>query len=69
MFKEFRAEIENQLDKPIKVIRSNRGSEYLLGDFKDYLTEKWDYILLDCTWSTTAKWCCRKKEYDSFRYG
>ena len=38
-FKEFKAEVENQLGKCIKVIRSNRGGEYLLGDFKDYLTE------------------------------
>ena len=38
-FKEFRAEVENQLSKSIKAIRSDRGGEYLLGDFKDYLTE------------------------------
>ena len=38
-FKEFRAEVENQLGKRIKAIRSNRGGEYLLGDFKDYLTQ------------------------------
>ena len=37
-FKEFRAEVENQLGKRIKAIRSDRGGEYLLGDFKDYLT-------------------------------
>ena len=39
MFKEFKAEVENQLGKCIKTIRSDRGGEYLLGDFKDYLTE------------------------------
>ena len=38
-FKEFRAEVENQLGKRIKAIRSDRGREYLLGVFKDYLTE------------------------------
>ena len=37
-FKEFRAEVENQLGKRIKTIRSDRGGEYL-GDFKDYLTQ------------------------------
>ena len=37
-FKEFRAEVENQLGK-LKVIRSYRGGEYLLGDFKDYLIQ------------------------------
>ena len=38
-FKEFRAEVENQLGKRIKAIRSECGGEYLLGDFKDYLTQ------------------------------
>ena len=38
-FKEFRAEVENQLGKHIRAIRSDRGGEYLLGDFKDYLTQ------------------------------
>ena len=38
-FKKFRAEVENQLGKCIKAIRSDRGGEYLLGNFKDYLTE------------------------------
>ena len=38
-FKEFRAEFENQLGKHIKAIRLDCGGEYLLGDFKDYLTE------------------------------
>ena len=37
-FKEFRAKVENQLGKRIKAIRSNRGGEYLLRDFKDYFT-------------------------------
>ena len=38
-FKEFKAEVENQLGKSIKAIRSDHGGEYLLGDFKDYLIE------------------------------
>ena len=38
-FKEFRAEVENQLGKCIKTIRSDWGGKYLLGDFKDYLTQ------------------------------
>ena len=38
-FKEFRAEVENQLGKRIKASWSDRGDEYLLGDFKDYLTQ------------------------------
>ena len=31
--------VENQLGKCIKAIRFDRGSEYLIGDFKDYLIE------------------------------
>ena len=38
-FKEFRAEVENQLGKRINAIQFDRGGEYLLGDFKDYLTQ------------------------------
>ena len=38
-FNEFMAEVENQLGKHIKAIRSDRGGKYLLGDFKDYLTQ------------------------------
>ena len=37
--KEFRAKVENQLGKRIKTIRFDRGGKYLLGDFKDYLTQ------------------------------
>ena len=38
-FKEFRAEVENQLGKRIKAIQFDHGGEYLLGDFKDYLIQ------------------------------
>ena len=38
-FKVFWAKVENQLGKRIKAIRSYQGGEYLLGDFKDYLTQ------------------------------
>ena len=38
-FKELKAEAENQLGKRIKAIRSDRSGEYLIGDFKDYLTQ------------------------------
>ncbi|KAH9734858.1 Integrase catalytic domain-containing protein [Citrus sinensis] len=38
-FKEYRAETEKQLDKNIKKLQSDRGSEFLSGDFKEYLVE------------------------------
>ena len=38
-FKEYRGETEKQLDKNIKKLRSDRGDEFLSGDFKEYLVE------------------------------
>ena len=38
-FKEFRAEAEKQLGKSIKILRSDRGGEYLSADFMGYLSE------------------------------
>ena len=38
-FKEFRHEVEKQTGKPIKVLRSDRGGEYLSREFLDYLKE------------------------------
>ena len=38
-FKEFKNEVENQLNKKIKVLRSDRGGEYLSHEFGDYLRE------------------------------
>ncbi|KAL0285850.1 UNVERIFIED_CONTAM: Transposon Ty1-BL Gag-Pol polyprotein [Sesamum angustifolium] len=36
-FKEFRLEVENQIDRKIKTLQSDRSGEYLSGEFKDYL--------------------------------
>ena len=38
-FKEFRTESEKQLGKSLKVLRSNRGGEYMDSEFTDYLIE------------------------------
>ena len=38
-FKEFKHEVENQLGKKIKVLRSDRGGEYLSIEFNNYLKE------------------------------
>ncbi|KAK8923669.1 hypothetical protein KSP39_PZI019346 [Platanthera zijinensis] len=38
-FKEFKNEVENQLGKRVKALRSNRGGEYLSHEFRDYLKE------------------------------
>ncbi|KAL0311605.1 UNVERIFIED_CONTAM: Retrovirus-related Pol polyprotein from transposon TNT 1-94 [Sesamum angustifolium] len=38
-FKEFRLEVENQTGRKIKTLQSDRGGEYLSGEFVDYLKE------------------------------
>ncbi|GJU52630.1 putative RNA-directed DNA polymerase [Tanacetum coccineum] len=38
-FKVFKAEVELQLGKKIKALRSDKGGEYLSQEFKDYLSE------------------------------
>ena len=38
-FKEFKNEVENQLNKKIKVLRSDRGGEYLSTEFASYLRD------------------------------
>ena len=39
-FKEFQNEVQYQLDKKIKALRSDRGGEYLSQSFNDYLRER-----------------------------
>ncbi|KAL0416234.1 UNVERIFIED_CONTAM: Retrovirus-related Pol polyprotein from transposon TNT 1-94 [Sesamum latifolium] len=38
-FKEYRLEVENQTGRKIKALQSDRGGEYLSGEFIDYLKE------------------------------
>ena len=38
-FKKFRHEVKKQTEKPLKALRSDRGGEYLSGEFLDYLKE------------------------------
>jgi hypothetical protein len=38
-FKIYKAEVENQLERKIKRVRSNRGGEYLSKDFGEYCAE------------------------------
>ncbi|KAL0453971.1 UNVERIFIED_CONTAM: hypothetical protein Slati_1375200 [Sesamum latifolium] len=38
-FKEYRLKVENQTGRKIKALRSDRGREYLSGEFLDYLKE------------------------------
>ena len=38
-FKEFKAQVENQIRKSIKTLRSDRGGEYLSTEFIEFLKE------------------------------
>jgi len=38
-FKTYKAEVENQLERKIKCLRSNRGGEYFSSDFSDFCVE------------------------------
>ena len=38
-FKEYKAEVEKQLGRSIKILRLNRGGEYLNHEFKSFLKE------------------------------
>jgi transposase InsO family protein len=38
-FKIYKAEVENQLEKKIKRVRSDRGGEYLSNEFSEYCAE------------------------------
>ncbi|KAL0386100.1 UNVERIFIED_CONTAM: Transposon Ty1-BL Gag-Pol polyprotein [Sesamum radiatum] len=46
-FKEYRLEVENQTGHKIKALRSDRGGEYLSGEFIDYLKENENYLSVD----------------------
>jgi len=47
MFKDFKAEVENQTNKRIKALRSNYGGKYLSQEFEDFL--KVSSIISQCT--------------------
>ena len=42
-FKVYKAEIENQLEKKIKRLWSDRGGEYLSNEFSEFLRGAWNY--------------------------
>jgi hypothetical protein len=39
-FKTYKAEVENQLERKIKQLRSDCGGEYFSGDFSDFCVER-----------------------------
>ena len=53
-FKEFQNEVQNQLDKKIKILRSDRDRKYLSKEFSDHL--KICGIISQLTPPYTPKW-------------
>ncbi|KAL0293215.1 UNVERIFIED_CONTAM: Transposon Ty2-OR2 Gag-Pol polyprotein [Sesamum radiatum] len=54
-FKEYRLEVENQTSRKIKALRSDRGGEYLSGEFIDYSKREWDSLSVDSSWDATTQ--------------
>nr|GEV95121.1 Pol polyprotein [Tanacetum cinerariifolium] len=46
MFKTYKAEVENQLDKKIKILRSDRGGEYEYNDFSEFCSTFDDMLIM-----------------------
>ena len=61
-FKEFQSEVQNQLGKKIKFLRSDRGGEYMSHEFDDHLKELWDSSSTHSAGNATEKWCVGKAE-------
>ena len=57
MFQHFKNEVENQLDRKIKVIRSDRGGEYEV-PFGDFCSQHGIIHQTTAPYSTSAKWGC-----------
>ena len=55
-FKEFKSKVQNQLGKNIKILRSDRGGEYLSQEFDNHLKECG--IVSQLTPSGTPQWNC-----------
>ncbi|KAJ9561697.1 hypothetical protein OSB04_006857 [Centaurea solstitialis] len=67
-FKEFQNEVQNQLDRKIKFLRSDRGGEYLSQEFDNHLMECGIVLQLTPHVYTSDEWCVRKEESYFTRY-
>jgi hypothetical protein len=61
-FQEFKALVENQTGKKIKVLRSDNGGEYTSKDFDAFCREAGIKRELDSALQPTTKWGCREEE-------
>ena len=61
-FKEFKALIENHIEKKIKTFRSDNGEEFTSNEFKELCKDSGIKRELSHSLSSTTKWDCRKEE-------
>ena len=64
LFKVFKALVENQSGRKIKVLRSDNGGEYVKFEFINYCADAAFYPL-----HTTTEWCCWEEEQITDRDG
>ena len=53
-FKEFKALVEKQSGYQIKMLRSDQGGEYTVGEFEEFLKQKGIRHLFTSTWLGTC---------------
>ncbi|KAJ9557034.1 hypothetical protein OSB04_011648 [Centaurea solstitialis] len=68
-FREYQNEVQNQLDRKIKFLRSDRGGEYLSQEFGNHLIECGIVSQLTHSVYTSDEWCVRKEESYIARHG
>ena len=77
-FKVFKAEVEKQCNKQIKIVRSDRGGEYYgrytengqaLWSICEVSLRKWDSCPIHFTWFSGPKWYGRKKKSNVTGHG
>jgi transposase InsO family protein len=61
-FQEFKALVENQTGRKIKVLRSDNGGEYTSTEFADFCTQQGIRRQLTVPYNPQAEWGCREEE-------
>lgn len=77
-FNVFKAEVENQCGKKIKIVRTDRDGEYYgrynesgqtPGSLAKFLQEHGNCCPIHYSWFYKPKWCCRKKKPNNIGHG
>jgi hypothetical protein len=68
-FKEFQNEVQNQLGKTIKYLRSDREGEYLSLEFGDHLKKMWNSSATNSARNASMEWGIRTEEPNLVGHG